>query len=287
MEHPQKLTELAPLPSPLAAGDLVYIVRNGADYRAELLSAAQSNASDFLGANATAADVNTAGTNIAAALANKANAATVPGLDGWIAANETWTFASAGTFTVAGDVTSKYAKGDRVKLTQTTAKFFVVLNVTHAAGTSTVTVTGGADYSLANAAIESPYFSKAVSPVGFPQWFALSVGFTGFSSNPSGFLARFAIVGRTCHVKFRGPNSGTSNSTAFTITGAPVAAAATPANFSWLGYFWGIDAGTAQTQWLVIDPGASTFVCAKNGSGTGWTNSGAKGLFVGEVVYEF
>lgn len=324
MSHPQKLTELPDLPSPIQAGDLAYVVRNNEDYKAPLGSASQADVGDFdaagsaaaaqaaslplagtaadvdpagtaiaaalaakLGATAQAADVDPAGTAIAAALAAKADASAIPAVDGWTAAGETWTYASAGSFTVPGDVTTKYAKGDKLKLTQTSVKFFYVIGVTHAAGTSTVTITGGTDYTLANAAITSPHFSKAASPVGFPHWFAFSVGFTGFSSNPAGFQTRFAIVGQTCHVKFRGTASGTSNATTFTMTGAPVTAAAAPATFSWLGYFWGIDGGAAQTQWLVIDPGTTTFICAKNGNGSGWTNSGAKGIFVGELFYEF
>lgn len=44
------------------------------------------------------------------------------GLDGWIPAEETWTYASADdptfTFTVAADVTGKYRVGMKLKLTQ-------------------------------------------------------------------------------------------------------------------------------------------------------------------------
>ncbi len=60
---------------------------------------------------------------------------------GWFPANETWTYASASTFTIAGDKTGKYQPGDRIKLTQTTVKFFVILKVAFATGTTTVTIT--------------------------------------------------------------------------------------------------------------------------------------------------
>ncbi len=47
------------------------------------------------------------------------------GGDGWQPANETWTYASATTITVPSGAASKYAKGDKIKLTQTTVKYFL------------------------------------------------------------------------------------------------------------------------------------------------------------------
>lgn len=101
--------------------------------------------------------------------------------DGWVAAYkqdgtaETWTYASATTFTVSGDLTTKYYKGVKIKFTQTSAKYFYVTASSHADGTTTVTVTGGSDYSVANAAITSPYYSLADKPQGFPNAFNYSV----------------------------------------------------------------------------------------------------------------
>src|SRR3990167_2428347 len=44
-------------------------------------------------------------------------------IDGWIADGATWTYVSATTFTVSGDVTAQFRKGTKLKLTQTTAKY--------------------------------------------------------------------------------------------------------------------------------------------------------------------
>lgn len=92
--------------------------------------------------------------------------------DGWIAAGETWTYASADaptfTFTISGDLTTKYSVGMRIKLTQTTAKYFIVTAVSYSAPNTTVTIYGGTDYTLANAAITSPFFSFHKAPFGFP-----------------------------------------------------------------------------------------------------------------------
>jgi len=93
--------------------------------------------------------------------------------DGWVAAGETWVYASADdptfTFTIAGiDLTTKYTPGTRIKLTQTGVKYFIVTAAAFAAGDTTVTIYGGTDYDLANAAITLPFFSRAKAPAEFP-----------------------------------------------------------------------------------------------------------------------
>lgn len=93
--------------------------------------------------------------------------------DGWIPESGTWTYASADaptfTLTVNADVTSKIGVGDRIKLTQTTAKYFIVTAISYSAPNTTITIYGGTDYTLANAAITLPYFSHLKSPLGFPM----------------------------------------------------------------------------------------------------------------------
>jgi len=90
----------------------------------------------------------------------------------WTPAGETWTYAGADdpafTFTISGDQTGKYGAGMRVKLTQTTVKYFIVTKVEYSSPNTTVTIYGGTDYDLANAAITSPYYSVVKAPVGFP-----------------------------------------------------------------------------------------------------------------------
>ncbi|MEK7570699.1 MAG: hypothetical protein AAB553_00355 [Patescibacteria group bacterium] len=92
--------------------------------------------------------------------------------DGWVPVNETWTYASADsptfTFTLSGDKTNKYSPGMRIKLTQTSVKYFIVTAVSYSNPNTTVTVYGGTDYTLANAAITIPYYSEAKAPQGFP-----------------------------------------------------------------------------------------------------------------------
>ncbi len=92
---------------------------------------------------------------------------TVRAWDGWQDANESWAYASVdgptGVITVPSDATTKYSVGMRIKLTQTTVKYFIVTAVT----STTLTVYGGTDYTLANAAISANYYSLAKAPFGF------------------------------------------------------------------------------------------------------------------------
>ncbi len=92
--------------------------------------------------------------------------------DGWVDASaDTWTYASADsptfTFTITGDFTAVLTPGTRLKLTQTTAKYFIVTAVSVSSGTTTVTIYGGTDYTLANAAISANYYSRVKGPAGF------------------------------------------------------------------------------------------------------------------------
>lgn len=116
-----------------------------------------------------------------------------PADSGWIEVFETWTYASADaptfTFTVVGDKSTKYYPGMRIKLTQTTVKYFIITKVVYSSPNTTVTVYGGTDYTLANAAIIYPYYSSAKAPAGFPldptKWTVLLTDSTDrHQSNP-------------------------------------------------------------------------------------------------------
>jgi len=89
--------------------------------------------------------------------------------NGWVEADETWTYASATTFTISGDKRGKYQVYDKIKLTQTTDKYFNIIAVSYSSPNTTITVDGLGIYTLANATITSPYFSKVETPQGFPQ----------------------------------------------------------------------------------------------------------------------
>lgn len=93
--------------------------------------------------------------------------------NGWINPDETWTYVSASTFTVPGDQTAKYTKGTRLKWTQTTVKYGVVVSSAYTSLT-TVTIAVNTDYTIANDAITNNYYSYMASPQGYPMFFTTS-----------------------------------------------------------------------------------------------------------------
>jgi hypothetical protein len=91
---------------------------------------------------------------------------------GWIPVPDTWIYDSADaptfTFTISGDQTGLLSPGMRIRLTQTTVKYFIITAVSFSSPNTTVTVFGGTDYTLDSAAITAPYFSSMKAPFGFP-----------------------------------------------------------------------------------------------------------------------
>lgn len=92
--------------------------------------------------------------------------------DGWNSSSG-WSYSSADapTYVIAtsSDLSGTIPVGARIKLTQTTVKYFIVTAIS----STTITVYGGGNtsspsYTLANASITSPYWSPAKVPFGFP-----------------------------------------------------------------------------------------------------------------------
>jgi len=135
---------------------------------------------------------------------------TVHGADGWVKTSDTWTYASASTFLVSGDVTTRYTAGTRLKFSQTTVKYGTVASSSYSAPNTTVTIIVNTDHVLANAAITLPSYPYAASPQGYPSWFSYTPTFGGLSG---GTLtnALFSVVGKNMNIRFT-----------YTLTGANV-----------------------------------------------------------------
>lgn len=109
----------------------------------------------------------------------------------WNSISTILTYASAdGPTFVANtsvDLTSVISVGMKLKLTQTTVKYFIVTAIT----STTITLYGGTDYTLANATITLPFVSSMKAPFGFPldknKWTVIfKEGSTSFSqANPT------------------------------------------------------------------------------------------------------
>lgn len=144
--------------------------------------------------------------------------------DGWTSTNETWTYASTTSFTVSGDQTAKYAKGTRLKFTQTSVKYAVVVSSTYSSPNTTVNILQNNDYSIANASITSPHYSYQASPQGYPTFFnfstSTSTSGTAYTNPPTINHAKISIIGTQAFVSMEwtyNANSGGSGNSRFTI----------------------------------------------------------------------
>lgn len=114
---------------------------------------------------------------------------------GWQKVSDSWAYASATTITVPSGAASYYAVGDKIKLTQTTVKYFYIVAVAD----TLLTVTGGSDFTVANAAITDINISKMATPIDFPARFTWSPTWTASGSmtisSVSVAVAEFVITG--------------------------------------------------------------------------------------------
>jgi hypothetical protein len=130
----------------------------------------------------------------------------------WIAFPTTCSYASATTFTTGTDLSAVLTKGDKIWFTQTTEKYYYVVSVS---GT-TVTVTGGSDYTIANAAITAAYYSKGDTPSGFPDTHTWTPTHTrsggAYTNAPANVRDEFSIKGSRCFVNVGLTQNGTPGS---------------------------------------------------------------------------
>jgi hypothetical protein len=191
------------------------------------------------------------------------------GSEGWTAETQTLEYVSGTQFKVTGvDVTAKYPVGAKIKFTQTTAKYFYAIAGTFNTN-STITVANSSDYTIANAAISSPYYSYQQTPQGFPSKFAWTTTYGGFSTNPVS-VNTFFMMGKAVYIDVEVTTSGTSNATNFTLT-APIAASQAytfpiPAP---------VDSGSVVAAGYGQIATSGTITLSKS-TGAAWTNSGGK-----------
>jgi hypothetical protein len=194
--------------------------------------------------------------------------------NGWTPASETWTYASANTITVPTGATNRYQKGDRIKWTQTTVKYSVIIAVAD----TLLTIAINTDFVVANAAISLNYYSHELNPIGYPCWFNYTSVFGGFSLDPAGIVSRFKIDGNTVTVLMRQGAAGTSN--ANTLTFAVPVTAATITNASWRSFGNGTDNGAVVNTAMLCSLASNSNIvsCYKDPTSAIWTTSSTKSI---------
>lgn len=207
----------------------------------------------------------------------------------WLPSTDTWVYASANTFTIAGvDRTAQLGIGTKLKFTQTTDKYAVVSAVTFSTNT-TVTIIINTSYTISNAAITSPFYSYADTPPGFPVYFAFTPVSNGFSSPPTGQLGSYSVTGRQISVNYLEGAPGTSNQNYFTKN-LPVNCASIGTSIPVVGR----NHGASDNSLYLLTPtsaycvsGGSTVDLNKDGGATYWTTSGGKGCTYVSITYPF
>lgn len=167
---------------------------------------------------------------------------------GWMQADTALTMAyvSASSFTIVGDFTGVLGKGDKIKLTNASTKYFYVSSTSYGGGLTTVNVLGGTDYVLASGAVSGLYYSHADNPVNFPTSFTYSPGIGGLASGgTSAKTAQFSIRGGRCYVDGQFSCGTATYSGAVFSLAAPIAAKA-GTGLAHQGSVWATDAGTSQ-----------------------------------------
>lgn len=116
--------------------------------------------------------------------------------DGWHYANEDWAYASATTITVPTGATSRYSVGDKISFYQSgSQKFFYITSV----ATTVLTVTGGSDYTVANATITQPRHSTHQTPFGFPGYLNFTPTGTNWTIGSGALVSKFRMDGKRVH----------------------------------------------------------------------------------------
>lgn len=109
---------------------------------------------------------------------------------------QTWTYASASTFTISGDQTAIFKKGTLLKFRQGGGdKFYIVdRDSTFGGGNTTVTVAVNTDYTIANSTITDNYLAYQYAPLDFPKIFNFTPQWTNLTATSGTLNASFYSV---------------------------------------------------------------------------------------------
>ena len=200
--------------------------------------------------------------------------------DGWIPVSDTWTYKTATTITVPSGAASIYQVGMGIRLTQTTVKYFYIVGITD----TVLTITGGSDYTLANATISAvSYTNTPDTAIGFPRVFQYTTTITGYETNPKTATLEFKMIGNRVYVDtYNRIDGNDSNATGLTFT-LPVSAYDSQLVVA-LGY--PIDGGSiSNIPTGYIDVTGTIASCYKQFYQEAWTASGRKALMLQPFSY--
>jgi hypothetical protein len=220
--------------------------------------------------------------------------------DGWVYDTHTWTYVSATSFKITGvNVTALFPTGTKIKLIQSgVTAYFYVTGATFSTDT-TVTITGGSDYTLSNTTITSPAYSYATTPQGFPGWFNWSPTWTNFTVGNATLSAAFTMNGRLLTARLKLTWGSTTSASGIIEFSPPVTPFADYTSSELLvGLATGVNIGVAIWNGVVKALTSSIFtftsVATNSGtnpvntlanSGTDWTGSTPFSWATGSIIF--
>jgi hypothetical protein len=129
-----------------------------------------------------------------------------PNLDWRVVGGASYSTASQVVIPTA-NYTAYFPKGAKVRIKQTSYKYFYVTSTSYTSSNTYVNLTGGSNYSVANAAIEELAFSHVQLPEGFPEWFDYTPTWTAATTAPAigngSLVGRFKMDGSLCTLLLR------------------------------------------------------------------------------------
>lgn len=194
-------------------------------------------------------------------------------IDGWTPADATWTYASASTITVPSGAASIYQKGDRIKWTQTTVKYGVIVAVAD----TVLTIAVNTDYTVANAAITANYYSHQANPLGYPGSFTYTVNATSGWTTTVSCTYKYTVLGNVCFIYSDGDFTagGTSNSATIVV---PLPMSCSTSVYGAISAY-GRDNGSNVTNIMYAEVTGSAMTFYKGFFQTAFTTSGTKVVF--------
>lgn len=160
------------------------------------------HAQDGTHTDITADSITNAGALTQTGASTFTGAMTIKSYDGWITPTYTPVYVSATSIKVTGsDVTTQFPVGTKISLNQSGTKYFYVTSTSFSTDT-TINVTGGSDYTVANAAISSFKYSYDHTPQGFPKSFNWTPTWTNLTIGNGTQVFKFYMIGGL--VFFRG-----------------------------------------------------------------------------------
>jgi hypothetical protein len=120
---------------------------------------------------------------------------------GWLYVAASGTYLSASTFRLTGDFTAYFKIGAKIKLNNTTTKYFYVASSSYSAPNTTVTIIVNTTYTLANTTLSNVYISYA-EPPDFPGWLSYTSTLSAVSGSftSASITGKFSMTGKTMKV---------------------------------------------------------------------------------------